>query len=293
MHARRIDATARIGRAPGYAPPTKAMTRSSSPSQPVSFGARHLLAVLIATTPVVAACDGDLFNDTSWILNVCPVDEGPSASSCVLDAAPGIFVRTTSEDAASGTRNAPVKTLDRAVKLASANGGPKRVYACAEDFDEVVTLESGIELYGGLACDEGWVWRSDKATRIVPTSAPPRAALVLEKGSGTTRVEDFEIVAPAGVDPGASSIAVLAAETAATLTRCTLRAGNGAPGVAGEAQPDATPGIDGNFASAPGDACAASGGEPIPGGETESPRCADGDVHRRRGGRQPDRRRRR
>ncbi|MEJ7732750.1 MAG: PGRS family protein [Polyangiaceae bacterium] len=251
------------------------MTRSPSRSQPFSFGARHLLAVLIATAPLVAACDGDLFNDTSWTYNVCPVDEGPSAASCVLDAAPGIFVRGEGDDDASGAREAPVRTVGQAITLAAANGGPQRVYICAQSFAESIKVPSGLRMFGGLDCADGWRWQSKVATEIAPPMGVP---ITLLEGAGTTLLHDITARAADATEEGTSSIALMAIRTAAELERCFLIAGKGARGLDGALQAAGEAGEDGNSAGAPGDSCAASGGQPIPGGDTTPLQCADGQT---------------
>src|SRR4051812_31354960 len=67
----------------------------------------------------------------------------------------GIFVSASRGDNAnSGTRREPVRTLKRALALASAgsSGREKNVYACAETFTEAVLVTSGVSVWGGLDC---------------------------------------------------------------------------------------------------------------------------------------------
>lgn len=48
----------------------------------------------------------------------------------------------------TGTQDQPVRTLDRAINLALVTN--RRVYACAERFEESVTIPSGVEVWGAV-----------------------------------------------------------------------------------------------------------------------------------------------
>jgi hypothetical protein len=244
---------------------------ASRPSRARPWARWLLVGGACAALPAVTACDGDLFNDTSWIYNVCPVDEGPQAAACVLDAAPGIFVRLEGDNAASGTREAPVSTLQKAIDLAAAGGGPGRVYVCAQTFAEPIVVPSGVRMFGGLACADGWRWQTDVRTEIAPSEGVP---ITLEPGDGTTHLEDIDATAPAATLAGASSIAVIAAGTAAEIVRCRLHAESGADGAAGSS---GAPAPASESADPGRDACSA--GFPVtPGGEEVAVECPSGDV---------------
>jgi hypothetical protein len=89
---------------------------------------------------------------------------GPTYHTCTADPAAGrleghcgIFVSSgRGDDAAPGTPDRPVRTMARAIALAQA--GPQRIYACAETFADPVELPSGIGLWGGLDCANGWTY---------------------------------------------------------------------------------------------------------------------------------------
>jgi hypothetical protein len=62
-----------------------------------------------------------------------------------------------------------VQTIAQALKLA-AEAKP-RVYACAELFQEAVSMPSGLMLFGGLDCTDRWVYvGASKQTMIKPSA---------------------------------------------------------------------------------------------------------------------------
>jgi len=155
----------------------------------------------------------------------------PVSESC------GVFVSSSSgDDGNAGTPSAPLKTLAKAIDLATAAGRP--MYACAETFAEAVTLPAGSVLYGGLDCANDWRY----AGTMTKTSLAPKAdaaamtqiALVLSGGAAKTRIEDVAVAAPDATLPGGSSIAALAESGSVELVRCELIAGIGAAGAMGE-----------------------------------------------------------
>ncbi|WP_156041687.1 hypothetical protein [Chondromyces apiculatus] len=127
--------------------------------------------------------------------------------------------------------------------LEKAVADKRRVYACAEVFEEAVEVPAGVTLFGGLDCDAGGVWRDGLKTTVQGPADVP-ALRLLAGAERSTTLDDFVIRAPDAVTPGASSIGVLAAEVSATLTRCEVVAGNGAAGAAGA--PGAEPAMPGD-----------------------------------------------
>ncbi|WP_437912597.1 hypothetical protein WME73_36760 [Sorangium sp. So ce302] len=183
------------------------------------------------TPPALPAspCDGD------------PVTS-PAKDGC------GVFVALRGDDASDGTREAPVRTLRRAVEKASEPGGPRRVYACAEDFEEAVTLPSGVAIWGGRDCaTEAWAWGGkDRFTEIAP--GPELVPLVVEarQASMTSAVFGVRLVAADAVRPSESSIAMIVREGAAVdVVSSEILAGNGADGANGESAPQAWRALDG------------------------------------------------
>jgi hypothetical protein len=136
------------------------------------------------------------------------------------------------DDANSGTKAGPVRTLQKAIDLALAN--THAIYACAEQFDEAVVLPPGIKLFGGLDCERAFLSPGD--ARRTSIAGPPDAVTVTVVGGElTTRLENVTIRASDATLEGGSSIAVLALQNARfELLNSDVHAGRGAPGVRGE-----------------------------------------------------------
>ncbi|WP_437765177.1 hypothetical protein WMF27_31355 [Sorangium sp. So ce281] len=197
--------------------------------------------------------------DHCWEEQTCdeppPPEPSSPASPCDGDPATspakngcGVFVSRGGNDASDGTRGAPVRTLQRAVEKASVPGGTRRVYACAEDFAEAVTLPSGVELWGGRDCaTAAWAWGGKgRFTGIAP--APERVPLVVEarEASMTSAVFGVRLVAADAVRPSGSAIGMIVREGAAVeVVSSEILAGNGADGADGESAPQAWRAPDG------------------------------------------------
>src|SRR5262245_57458243 len=122
------------------------------------MGRRHrrtmetgLLVALAGGAALSAAgCDWSCAGDFTCELEgpACPQDpaEGYVPEAC------GVWVSASlGHDVGPGTQAAPVRTLAKAMELASGKG-PKRVYACGEEYMESVELPAGIALFGGFDC---------------------------------------------------------------------------------------------------------------------------------------------
>jgi len=159
--------------------------------------------------------------------NVDPSQAGP-------DGACGVFVSSTlGSDDNPGTLERPVRSLEAAFVLALE--GSRRVYACAEMFQEQAQVPAGVELWGGLDCADGWryVGVTEKTT-----IAPIRAGVIPFRflpGGGVARAVDVRAEAADGAQPSESSIAAIVLPGAQVeIVRGELVAGNGAPGADGE-----------------------------------------------------------
>ncbi|WP_438033783.1 PGRS family protein [Sorangium sp. So ce204] len=190
----------------------------------------------------------------------------PSTSGRPVDDACGVFVATSGDDAAEGTKAAPVKTIQHAIALAQQDGTARRVYTCAEAFEGMIEVPGGVGLFGGLDCSNGWDWIGE-TTKTAISAAEGEIPLVMRGGDGAVRVEDVHVTARA-IDPsheaaqGLSSIAALAESVAVELARCTLEAGDAADGSDGEAYAEAA--LAGEMGNPGKEAC--SGEIVVPGG---------------------------
>jgi hypothetical protein len=152
----------------------------------------------------------------------------PSMNPGTVEDSCGVFVSSSmGADTNAGTQAKPFKSIMAA--LGAANGMP--VYVCGEPFSEPVTVSSAVTLYGALDCAKEWVYEA--ATKTQLTAVADAVPLTLVSSANGAEVLDFAITAADVMMAGGSSIAVLADQATATLTRCDLVAGNGATGAAG------------------------------------------------------------
>lgn len=174
-----------------------------------------------------------------------PADCIPSDASVPVADDCGLFVSSSlGADTNPGTKAAPFATIGAAL---AARGTSGAIYVCAEAFTEAVGVTSGVSLFGGLDCNAGWSW--SEAGRSTLTAMADEIPLTLTMGGGSSRIENFAITAADAMMPGGSSIAMLAANANAALTRCELVAGNGADGDDGMDQPAMDAGLNGTMGS--------------------------------------------
>ncbi|WP_437308979.1 hypothetical protein [Sorangium sp. So ce388] len=214
--------------------------------------------------------------ETPPVLPASPCDGDPETSPAKDGC--GVFVARRGDDASDGTREAPVKTLRRAVEKASEPGGTRRVYACAEDFEEAVTLPSGVAIWGGRDCGAAaWTWGGTESfTGIAP--APEQVPLTVEarQTSMTSVVFGVRLVAADATSPSGSSIGMIVGEGAAVeVVSSEILAGNGADGADGESAPEAFRAPDGAHGYRGGGGCLADWTEGAPPAVTV---CEDGTM---------------
>jgi hypothetical protein len=202
----------------------------------------------------------------------------PPAWRCEGDSIPvraadgrGVFVSASlGDDAYPGTSEQPVRTFHQAFALAAR--GPQLIYACAEEFTEVVAVSTGVEIWGGFDCTDGWrdVHGIRRTTlRADPGLIPLQIAGLVET---TVLVADLRVEASSATSPGGSSIAMLVADKpTVVMCRGELIAGNGKDGAPGEDAPlaPAQKGRPGNHGV---DACEK---DPTPGGAPVAIGCGD------------------
>ncbi|WP_437711429.1 PGRS family protein [Sorangium sp. So ce448] len=195
----------------------------------------------------------------------------PSESKAVVDDGCGVFVSSSGADENVATKEAPLKTLRAALAQAEATR-TRRVYACAETFNEAVEVAGSVTIYGGLDCAGGWGWVGEQRKTVLTASAGEIPLMMRGGGAeATVRVEDVHVQAR-GIDAddaalaGASSIAVVADEVNVELARCVLEAGDAAAGPEGAAyETSAMGGAEGNSGNV-----ACSEALVVPGGEVKN-----------------------
>jgi hypothetical protein len=193
----------------------------------------------------------------------------------------GVFASASlGDDRNPGTRDAPVKTIGKALAMA-AQGPGRRVFVCTETFAEAVRAPGGIEIWGGLDCTRGWRYRSGPDDTVIEPG-PGEVPLTVEPGS-MSRIFDVVAHALAATRPGGSSIAAIVLSGATVeFVGGELRAGNGARGS------DGAPGHPMNLPSAAGthgkfgeDACTE---DFVPGADSVQTVCEEEDSIGGRGG---------
>jgi hypothetical protein len=191
------------------------------------------LALLFAGT--AAGCGGPDFTDpeTCALTLTCgdPCSEHPGAGP--PDDICGVFLSDEhGEDTNDGTMKKPVKTFMHAIALATRKR--KRIYACHETFVESVGLPAGIDIWGGLDCDDGlWSYDRDDRTTLAPVGEGVPLAVVLPQSEQQLAPRSLLLnlvpdATQAYLSNGSSVAMLVKAKAGAKLLHSTLRAGNGA-----------------------------------------------------------------
>ncbi|XXT35673.1 hypothetical protein WMF45_11800 [Sorangium sp. So ce448] len=219
------------------------------------------------------------YSDACWEGLDCAPDPEPPPDPCAgaPGTAPavddcGVFVSASSgDDRHPGTKDAPVKTLQRAIGLAAHGRGhreepTRRVYACGGEFAETITLPSGVDLWGGRLCDGGdWSYAGSFDGPDHPTIIAPPVGIPLRVLGGSDAVVAGDdatsvifgvraVAADASADDGKSSIAMILSQGAkAKVVSSDVIAGDGKVGEAGKdahsyRATDGAPGNDGALA---------------------------------------------
>src|SRR6266571_2631329 len=180
-----------------------------------------------------------------------------SSPSCitVVVALDAIYVSPAGDDAANGTRAAPLKTIGAALALA-ASSGKNRVNVAEGIYPENVQLRSGISLYGGY---DPTTWTRTPATFITTIGPPPGPSTsgVAVQGDNVTGVtiDGFTIKSGDALVARQSVYGILFTNSVATISGNQIIAGNGGAGAdcfAGLAGQNGIAGSDGQAGSANG-----------------------------------------
>ncbi|XXY48587.1 hypothetical protein WME91_52150 [Sorangium sp. So ce269] len=227
---------------------------------------RLLLTVGTLSTVGVGGVSGCAYDDSCYEERLCLTPpksrcDGDPATAMALDEC-GVFVSEQGDDTSPGTKEAPVKTLQHAIGLAThgpRNGqaATRRVYACGGRFEEKITLPSGVDLWGGRLCDIGDDWSYEGSfggpnhpTIIAPPVGIPLQVIAGEKEGETSTVFGVRVkAADASAPDGRSSIAVILSTGARAIVQdSVIVAGNGKDGEPGGDAPSfrANAGMVGN-----------------------------------------------
>jgi hypothetical protein len=214
----------------------------------------------------------------------CTATGRPYEDGCFGADGTGVFVNAKAAAGGDGTKGKPFNNLQDALN----KGG--RIYVCEGEYTGSVTLTAASPastVFGGLSCDGfGFAGKS-----VVLKGAVDLPALLLDGTKVALAFSDIEIAAPDAVGKeadgaGKSSVAVFGRNASATtFTRCTLRAGKGAPGAEGAAGTGyASAGKSGTELAAAGDGLCACGGKGAGGADTSTTGGAAGRASGQNGG---------
>ncbi|XXZ08548.1 hypothetical protein WME73_05410 [Sorangium sp. So ce302] len=195
-------------------------------------------------------------------------DEAPPESVCLehlaadrLDDGCGVFVAGPfygGDDANPGTKNKPVRSLQRAIALARIGRG--RVFACNDAFEGAVLLPSGVDLYGGFHCQTFERFDEDVTTSINVREKPFAIDLTVEPASAgdTGAADGVSTIDHIDLSGGTYIGMLVRSGTAVELTRSEIRASYGNGGGSGERWPGFNRAPDGPHGIYGGDACSAA-----------------------------------
>ncbi|NUO54289.1 MAG: hypothetical protein HOV80_36050 [Polyangiaceae bacterium] len=181
-----------------------------------------------------------------------------------LGDACGVFVNPSVAPGGSGTQSSPFSSIAEAI----AGSSGKAIFVCATagDLVENVEISAGVQLFGGLTCED-WKVASTRTSWTAKADAVPLKLLA----TPSAHVQGFDIVAKpgSGIEPttlaGKSSIAVIAENANATFVDVTLTAGAGWAGDPGASFMGRAPGSQGGnngFDGNQGKGCADGEGGP-------------------------------
>ncbi|WP_373372319.1 hypothetical protein [Sorangium atrum] len=171
----------------------------------------------------------------------------------------GVFVTDPffgGDDANPGTKDRPVRSMQRGIELARTGRG--RVFLTNLSLDEHVTLPSGVDIYGGFQLVD-WGRGPGDTTKIVPRSGRSIALIVEPAGAGDTGAADGVSTIDHVTVLGGIHVGMLVrSDTVVEFTRGKIRASWGLGGRDGEEWPWPSQAADGPHGMYGGDACSAA-----------------------------------
>jgi hypothetical protein len=164
----------------------------------------------------------------------CDTTASPSDEPCLVSDDLSVFVSPDGDDDDDGTMDEPVESFARALELAAEDD--KLVVACSGEYDEQIVIDDEVRIYGSFDCEDDWTYAPGEPSVVAP--GEPGYALRIDGVDGEVVVEDVELVALDGEEPGESSVAGFVSESSdVTLRRVRLEAGSGVDGEDGELVP--------------------------------------------------------
>ncbi len=189
---------------------------------------------------------------TGGTTTTAPPECVPSNGSTPVEDTCGVFVSESkgSDKDGAGTKASPVKTLGKAIELATAKSKP--VYMCGETFTGPIQIGASALVYGALDCAQDWKYAGDGGRTLI-TAAADKVPLQVQ-ASASIEMYDINVTSLDATMKGGSSIALISeGGTSLKLVRCDVTAGSGAAGA--DAEPVAGKGKDGVTGFVGVDAC--------------------------------------
>ena len=160
-----------------------------------------------------------------------PVPPPPPTKPNEITEQFGVFVSTEGQANASGTRAAPLASIEAAIARAK-NENKKKVFVCEGSYAEALTLADGVSIEGRLDCaTPDWKLDTSKHVNLASPSSPAIRATNI---TSATRIDGFQVTAPDATEPSGSSIAVIAVDSnGLTFAGGSLAAGSAMRGADG------------------------------------------------------------
>ena len=151
--------------------------------------------------------------------------DAPSCDGLPCDA---IYVSRAGNDAAAGTRETPLQSINAAITMASGWNPPMAVFVQSGTYNEQVAMKVGVPVYGGF--DETWTRNPAVVTEIVA----PSPAVTFDQILTGTALDGVSVKSADATAAGESSYAILiTGSKLISLVDVTVTPGIGARGVDG------------------------------------------------------------
>ncbi|WP_437659211.1 hypothetical protein [Sorangium sp. So ce1182] len=171
----------------------------------------------------------------------------------------GVFVTDPlfgGDDANPGTKDRPVRSIQRGIELARTGRG--RVFLTNVSVDEHVTLPSGVDIYGGFQLVD-WGRGPGDTTKIVPRYGRGIALIVEPAGAGDTGAADgVSTIDHVSVMYGVHVAMLVRSGAVVEFIQSEIRTSSGLGGRDGERWPGLNQAPDGAHGMYGGDGCSAA-----------------------------------
>jgi hypothetical protein len=260
------------------------------PNRPNSTRACNVGSCSFTCLPGFVDQDGLAVNGCEYGCAVQPgadnPDDNATDSNCDGidgDASKAIFVSKNGNDLNPGTRALPKLTVQAAINAASVV--MNHVYISEGTYDESITLNNGISLFGGYSANNNWV-RGAQFPVTIRSNIINNGRIITVTGNNITNPTTLAYLTIQGRDTNVQSTSVYAMHctncTALTIRTATLLGGSAGPGAPGSAGAQGDTG--GNGANGQNGTCDANING-APGGPGGSSTCNRGGGYGGTGGR--------